>query len=331
MPETSLPCRMRSISRLALSSPSALRSTLLTYSSVSGTSMLLLGGQAGEALEHAVDPLARHRLHLGDGLAQALHFLRREVLEDLGRLLLAERHQQDRGVSRGLARPCSERSVVFPADPAAHDVGHRRRVLLGQLARAGQVLAARRFEQRRAAAAGQRHRVVGDDVELAARRGAAGVAARRPSAPGARSRTRRAAPPAPAPPARRRCAPGRCSQGCFHSGSVSAFGDRVGLERRVDQLDRVAALLAEADRLAAPARSASRPRRPSAACSWSCPWRGDDAVVDHHRGVQALDVAGGVARHAHRLVDLVVGDGVAPRRCRRRRRPARPAAAARRR
>ena len=39
MPEMSLPWMMRSISRLALSSPSALRSTLLTYSSVSGTSM----------------------------------------------------------------------------------------------------------------------------------------------------------------------------------------------------------------------------------------------------------------------------------------------------
>ncbi len=40
MPVTSLPCRMRSISRLALSSPSALRSTVFTYSSVSATSML---------------------------------------------------------------------------------------------------------------------------------------------------------------------------------------------------------------------------------------------------------------------------------------------------
>ncbi len=38
MPVTSLPCRMRSISRLALSSPSALRSTAFTYSSVSCTS-----------------------------------------------------------------------------------------------------------------------------------------------------------------------------------------------------------------------------------------------------------------------------------------------------
>ena len=31
------------------------------------------------------------------------------------------------------------------------------------------------------------------------------------------------------------------------------------------------------------------------------------AVVHHHRGVQALDGAGGIARHAHGLVDLVVG------------------------
>ncbi len=40
MPEVSLPCRMRSISRLALSSPSALRSTDFTYSLLSLTSML---------------------------------------------------------------------------------------------------------------------------------------------------------------------------------------------------------------------------------------------------------------------------------------------------
>jgi hypothetical protein len=40
MDETSLPCRMRSSNRFALSSPSALRSTARTYSSVSVTSVL---------------------------------------------------------------------------------------------------------------------------------------------------------------------------------------------------------------------------------------------------------------------------------------------------
>jgi len=46
MPVTSLPCRMRSISRLALSSPSALRSTAFTYSLLSATSMCSLAASS---------------------------------------------------------------------------------------------------------------------------------------------------------------------------------------------------------------------------------------------------------------------------------------------
>ena len=57
----------------------------------------------GELVQHLVDALARRRLFMrGDGLAQALHFLGRQVLEDLGGLLLAQRHQQDGGVLEAL-------------------------------------------------------------------------------------------------------------------------------------------------------------------------------------------------------------------------------------
>jgi hypothetical protein len=58
----------------------------------------LLLGDRMEELQHGLEALARDRLHARDRLADALHFLRRQVLQHLGGVFLAERHQQDRGI-----------------------------------------------------------------------------------------------------------------------------------------------------------------------------------------------------------------------------------------
>jgi hypothetical protein len=68
-------------------------------------------GHGLELVQHGDEAIARHALHARDGLAQALDFLRAQVLEDLGRLLLAQGHQEDRGVLESLfvhacCRPC---------------------------------------------------------------------------------------------------------------------------------------------------------------------------------------------------------------------------------
>jgi len=63
----------------------------------------VLGLRHGDELvDDRLVPLPRYRLHLGDGLAQALHFLGQEVLEDLGRLFFAHGHQQDGCVLKAL-------------------------------------------------------------------------------------------------------------------------------------------------------------------------------------------------------------------------------------
>ncbi|KMS37477.1 hypothetical protein FE81_14335, partial [Staphylococcus aureus] len=55
-------------------------------------------GDGVELVEHGLDLGALDDLELGDGLAQRLHFLGRQMLEDLAGLFLAQRHQQDCGV-----------------------------------------------------------------------------------------------------------------------------------------------------------------------------------------------------------------------------------------
>jgi len=69
---------------------------------------------------------ARHRF------AEPLHLLRRQVLEDLGGLLFAYRHQQDRGVFQtGVVH--GRRSGLGVADPCLDDIGDGGRVCAGDL------------------------------------------------------------------------------------------------------------------------------------------------------------------------------------------------------
>ena len=51
-----------------------------------------------ETVNHAVNLLARDRLHARDSLSKLLHFFRRKMLEYFRRLLFAKRHQQNRRV-----------------------------------------------------------------------------------------------------------------------------------------------------------------------------------------------------------------------------------------
>ena len=316
MPVTSLPCRMRSISRLALSSPSALRSTDLTYSSVSATSMLCSPATLREAFEHAVDASRAGSTSSGRSSRRGVcTSFGVEVLEDLGGLFLAERHQQDRGV---LGRPSMFRasapcSCWLPVDPVAHDAGHRGRVLLGDGARAVEVLR-RRAAPAAPAARGrrrQRCRLVGDDVQTA-RRGR-GVAPARPCSAGrTRPNTISSATSASAAGHGARRAPGRSA----------------GLLPQRQRLDRGAGVSTRNGALITLTESPRSWLKPMLSCTSAVSLSISSlvsgvlvvlplasvvaAVVDDHRGVQALDGAGGVARHAHRLVDLVVGDAVAP-------------------
>jgi hypothetical protein len=89
---------MRSISRLALSSPECLAQHALHILVGVGHQHVLFGCVRAELGHHLLDALARHRLQLGDRFAQLLHLLGSQVLEDLRRLLFAKRHQQDGGV-----------------------------------------------------------------------------------------------------------------------------------------------------------------------------------------------------------------------------------------
>ena len=64
---------------------------------VVGHQRAVVAGGLLQAVHHRVDAFARHRLHARDGLAQPLHLAGRQMFEDLGRLLLAQRHEQDGG------------------------------------------------------------------------------------------------------------------------------------------------------------------------------------------------------------------------------------------
>jgi hypothetical protein len=57
-----------------------------------------LGGLLGEVVDHFFDALARHLLQRRHGVAELLHFLRPEVLQDLGSLVLPQRQQEDGGL-----------------------------------------------------------------------------------------------------------------------------------------------------------------------------------------------------------------------------------------
>ncbi len=195
-PMTSPPCRMRSISRLALSSPSALRSTLLhVLVGVAAPACCWSPADVGELVQHRLDPLARDRLHLGDGLAQALHFLGREVLEDLGGLLLAQRHQQDGGVFEALVVQCHVgalrvRQAGFPLTQLRTMLATAAGFSLGQRARLLERLSiARRFQRRRPGPAARRRRagVVSSSTtasSVRARRRPAAAGQRRPCSAG---------------------------------------------------------------------------------------------------------------------------------------------------
>ena len=55
----------------------------------------LRGAIVGKPRHHKIDFLFGHPPHAGDGFAQFLHFFGREVLKHLGRLFLAQGHEQD--------------------------------------------------------------------------------------------------------------------------------------------------------------------------------------------------------------------------------------------
>ena len=238
MPETSPPCRMRSISRLALSSPSALRSTALdVFVGVGHQHAAARRRSCVNSSSTVVDALARHRLHARDRLAEALHFLRRQVLEHLGGLLLAERHQQDGGVFE--ARFVHAHQAPRPGAGAASPLTQPRTMLataaglcLGQRAGALELLVVRAAAERGAAAPAAR---------LASSTTASSVAARAAAAPAApssglqrRARPGRRRPPArpgPAPPARPRRAAGRAARAASTTAFVASGTARPGTAR----------------------------------------------------------------------------------------------------
>ena len=80
-----------------------------------------------ELVQYLVELVVADALHARDGLAHALHLLRRQVLEDLAGVFLAQRHQQDGGVLDALVvhvglclglpfrtpwRPCRRRPIL---------------------------------------------------------------------------------------------------------------------------------------------------------------------------------------------------------------------------
>ncbi len=273
MPVTSLPCRMRSISRLALSSPSALAQHALDVFVGVGHQQAVARRPSRRSLSSTASTVSRgDGLHLRDRLAQALHFLGRQVLEDLGRFFLAERHQQDGGVLDALVVHVGAMSGVSlltqPRTMFATAAGFCR---APARARRASFVAARRAElrARRAGQLDRRRRPPSSWPPAAAgdRRGR-GLQRRADQAEHDDQRHQR-----------QRGRHGAAAQqvaaatSCFHSGTSRPAGRGSTAERRVDDLDRVAALLVEADALLHQRGQLlellGRQRR----AAWSCPWR----------------------------------------------------------
>ena len=278
MPAMSPPCRIRSSSMLALSSPSALRSTVRTYSSVSATRLTLLAGDAGEQLEHVLDPLARDRLHLRDRFAQALHLFRRQVLEHLGGFFLAERHQQDRGVlEAGLVHgrsALSQRSAGAAASPSTQSrrmPAHGGRVLLApacaRSSRCSAVRGAGRAGRPRAATTASSATPLSGPP---ARAGGSGASAA--SSAGRPCRRTPAGRPSPARPVSRRRAACRACRACFHHGTstgvtVSTLNGAL-ITFTESPRSCLKPMLSRTSAVSFSISSAGQ-RRPA----WSCPWR----------------------------------------------------------
>ena len=244
--------------------------------------------------------------------------LRRQVLEHLGRFLLAERHQQDRGVL---------------------EAGFVHRVHAAQRARV------RRLRRRRPSRARCRRPRPGCPWRAPCARsrcwsqvrGAASAGGR--AATARRRRPRRCALPGCAGCRRRRArpsAPGRTRP----KKTSSATSASAGRQRRgAQQVEHVGLLPQRRRRRSRPAsilngalitltespRSLLKPMLSrTSAVSFSISSAverhlrrlalgvGDAAVVDDDGGVEPLDGAGRVARHAHGLVDFVVGHRLAP-------------------
>ena len=216
--------------------------------------LLLAGDRRRSLLQHAVDALARHRLHARDGLAQALHFLRRQVLEDLGGLLPRPATSAGWRRSPVLRRPVLRtRRLLWVAGQAASPLTqprtmlrHRRRVLpwpARARPRCGRPAAAPPAPAALPARPGRAGVAVDHLVEPAARRRRGrrrqhGLQRRADEPEHDHQRHQRQRQRAPRPRAA-----GPCSQGCCHSGGSSASARGLDPERRVDHLDRVAALL----------------------------------------------------------------------------------------
>ena len=276
MPVTSPPCRMRSSSRLALSSPSALRSTARTYSSVSPTSMLC----SAATVVKAAARLPRVRA----GSTSCARWSRPgSALPSASGASAPRRRPPRRATSAGSRRSpgrsssmrahgrSASRRRFAAADPAAHDAGHGGRVLAapsawrGRGARSGAAAAAtaraapaarpttalsRRAGQRRAAAA---------STALQRR---AGPGRRRPAAPTSASAAGHGGGAQQVE--RLRLLPQR--QSCDRR-------QRLDPERRVDHLDRIAALCLEADALAHQRGQLVELLGAERDLASSCPWR----------------------------------------------------------
>ena len=208
-----------------------------------------------------------------------------EVLEDLGRLLLAERHQQDRRVLEALfvERSCARCSTAAAQADAVRPPTQPR-TMLGDAPAPG----CRVARQRGAA-----------PVQLLARPSARGSAAAEPARRRDASASSRVAGPAAALRRRRAtrpsapAAPGRRTTSSATSGTPRARAgaqqveqpraastaaarhavDRLDLERRVDHLHRVAALLARSRSLSRTSAVSLSSSSAASGARSSCPSR----------------------------------------------------------
>src|SRR5574343_837298 len=335
MPVTSLPWMMRSISRFALSSPSALRSTLLTYSSVSGTSMCCFSASSVN-LSSTCSTRSR-------GMTFILAMVSPSFCTSLGPRCLKTwaASSSPRDISRiaafsmlssSLAMGSSARLGAvrrsgrgFAGDPLAHDHGDRGGVLARQAAgRLELAVLLRRLERRQRAVLGARQGVgvVDDGVELVERGELGGLVLDRLRLGRADRRADGAEDQAQRDDGQGRGHRADAQQvqhpGLLPQRQLLGLGHLGQAERGADDLDRVAALLAEAHRLLNQrgqlvhlflGQGLGLGLGLVLALGLGVGLDCGQAVVHHHRGVQALDVADRGAGHAHGLVDLEVGDG----------------------
>ena len=318
IPEMSPFCRMRSISRLALSSSSAFLSTLLDVVAGVGDERAAALRGARELGEHLVEALLRHRRHARDRRAEALHLARREVPEHGGGFLLAERHQEDGGVFEAGFVERHGRCFLAgsggfaAADPAADDAGDRRRVVLGERLRAfdlAQVARARRAAADRRARRRRRRR--------SASRAAPSCAGRAENVLLTAGRTR---PKKTSTATRAR--PTGSARGADQVDQLGALPERR-LARRSSptarRLNGALMTLTESPRsLLKPidSRTSAVIFSISSAPSGTCVVLPLASVtlrlLTTTRGVEPLDVAGRALGDANGLVDLVVGHRLAP-------------------